>query len=166
MAMVRYSPFDSMWPLAMQDAMDRLLDESFSPAWRTNPFGVGRRFPVDIYEGQLNYVIEAALPGVKPEDLKVTATGDTITIRATSGYDEKDEKQAKEAKEARATDSKKPDAYVRRERYTGEMMRVIELPEPINSDKIKATYKHGVLTLEVPKAGESQTRKIDIAVKE
>ncbi len=163
MSMVRYSPFDSMWPLAMQDAMDRLLDESFSPAWRTDPFGAGRRFPVDVYEDQLNYVIEATLPGVRPEALKVTATGSTITIRATTGYDEKDEKQAKEA---RATDSKKPDAYVRRERYTGEMMRVIDLPEPINSEKIKATYKHGVLTLDVPKVGESQTRKIDIAVKE
>lgn len=169
MAIVRYSPFDSMWPLTMQDAVDRLLDESFSPAWRTNPFGVGRRFPVDIYEDELNYVIEASLPGVKPEDLKVTATGGTITIRATTGYDEKDGKQAKEAKEAKeakATEGKKPDAYVRRERYTGEMMRVVELPEPISSDKIKATYKHGVLTLDVPKAGESQTRKIDIAVKE
>lgn len=163
MSMVRYSPFDSMWPLTMRDAMDRLLDESFSPTGRMDLFGVGRRFPVDVYEDELNYLIEAALPGVKPEDLKVTATGSTITIRATTGHDEKQEKQEKEAK---ATDSKKTDAYVQRERYTGEMMRIIDLPESINADKITASYRHGVLTLDIPKAGESQTKKIDIAVKE
>ena len=163
MSMVRYSPFDSMWPLTMRDAMDRLLDDGFPPAWRMDLFGIGRRFPVDVYEDKLNYVIEASLPGVKPEDLKVTATGSTITIRATTGDDEKLEKQENGAK---ATDSKKPDTYVQRERYTGEMMRVIDLPESINADKITASYRHGVLTLDVPKAGESQTKKIDIAVKE
>ena len=163
MSMVRYSPFESMWPLTMRDAMDRLLDEGFQPAWRMDLFGIGRRFPVDVYEDKLNYVIEASLPGVKPEDLKVTATGSTITIRATTEHDEKQEKQEKEAK---ATDSKKTDAYVQRERYTGEMMRIIDLPEPVNADKITASYRHGVLTLDVPKAGESQTKKIDIAVKE
>jgi HSP20 family protein len=163
MSMVRYSPFDSMWPLTMRDAMDRLLDEGFQPAWRMDLFGIGRRFPVDVYEDKLNYVIEASLPGVKPEDLKVTATGSTITIRATTGHDEKQEKQEKEAK---ATDSKKTDTYVQRERYTGEMMRIIDLPESINADKITASYRHGVLTLDIPKAGESQTKKIDIAVKE
>ncbi len=160
MSMVRYSPFDPMWPLTMRDRMNRLLDGSFSPAGRIDLFGVGRRFPVDVYEDELNYMIEAALPGVKPEDLKVTATGSTITIRAGTEYDEGREQREEEDK---ATDSKKP---VRRERYTGEMMRVIDLPEPINAEKIKATYKHGVLMLEVPKVGESQTRKIDIAVKE
>lgn len=164
MSMVRYSPFDSMWPLTMRDAMDRLLlDEDFQPAWRMDLFGIGRRFPVDVYEDKLNYVIEASLPGVKPEDLKVTATGSAITIRATTGFDEKPEKHEKEAK---VTDSKKPDAYVQRERYAGEMMRIIDLPESINADKITASYKHGVLTLNIPKAGESQTKKIDIAVKE
>lgn len=166
MSMVRYSPFDSMWPLTMRDAMDRLLDDGFPPAWRMDLFGIGRRFPVDVYEDKLNYVIEASLPGVKPEDLKVTVTGSTITIRATTGYDEQQEKQEKQEKEAKATDSKKPDAYVQRERYTGEMMRIIDLPESINADKITASYRHGVLTLDVPKAGESQTKKIDIAVKE
>jgi len=163
MSMVRYSPFDAMWPLTMRDAMDRLLDESVSPTWRMDLFGIGRRFPVDVYEDELNYVIEAALPGVKPRDLKVTATGSTITIRATTEHDEKHEKPEKGAK---APEGKKPEAYVRRERYTGAMMRVIDLPEPINADKIKASYKHGVLTLEVPKAGESQTRMIDITVQE
>jgi hypothetical protein len=43
-----------MLPLTMRDAMDRLLDESFQPAWRMDLFGIGRRFPVDVYEDKLN----------------------------------------------------------------------------------------------------------------
>jgi HSP20 family protein len=150
----------------MQNAMDRLLDESISPTWRMDLFGVGRRFPVDVFEDESSYVIEAALPGVKPKDLKVSATGSTITIRATTEHDEKREQREQREKEAKAPESKRPDAYVRRERYTGAMMRVIDLPESINAEKIKASYQHGVLTLEVPKTGESQTRQIEIVVAE
>ena len=46
------------------------------------------------------------------------------------------------------------------------MTRVIDLPDLINPDKIKATYKHGVLILDVPKAGESKPKKVDITVAE
>jgi HSP20 family protein len=159
MSMTRYNPFDSTLPLTMHDAMDRLLEESFAPTWRTDLFGIGRGFPVDVYEDELNYVIEASLPGIKPDQLKVTATGNTITIRTTTEHDEKQEKKA-ESKD------KKSGSYVRRERYHGEMTRFIDLPDPISPDKITATYKHGVLTLEVPKAGESKPKKIDINVEE
>jgi len=159
MSMTRYNPFDSTLPLTMRDAMDRLLEESFAPTWRTDLFGVGRGFPVDVYEDELNYVIEASLPGIKPDQLKVTATGNTITIRATAEHDEKQEKKA-ESKD------KKSGSYVRRERFLGEMTRVIDLPDPISPDKIAATYKHGVLTLEIPKAAESKPKKIDIVVEE
>jgi HSP20 family protein len=164
MSMVRYSPFDAMLPLTMSDAMGRLLDEDFLPGWRMDLFDSGRRFPVDVYENESSYVIEAALPGVRPEDLKVTATGSTITIRATTRHDKKHDE--KDEEEARAPSSKKPNAYVQRERYTGEMLRVIELPELVTPEKVKAIYKHGVLTLEAPKATESPTRKIDIVVEE
>lgn len=159
MSMMRYNPFDAPLPLTLRDAMDRLLDESFPPAWRSDLFAIGRGFPVDVYEDEMHYIIEASMPGVNPDDLKVTATDSAITIRATSEYEEKQEKKA-EPKE------KKVGTYVRRERYTGEVTRVIDLPDPISPDKIKATYKHGVLTLEVPKATASKPKMVDIVVKE
>ena len=159
MSMIRYNPFDSTLPLTMRDAMDRLLEESFAPTWRTNLFAIGRGFPVDVYEDELHYVIEASMPGVKPEDLKVTATANAVTIRATTMRNEKDEKKA-EPKGKTSGD------YVRRERYSGEVTRVIDLPDAINPAKIKASYKHGVLTLEVPKVEEVTPRKIDIVVEE
>lgn len=158
MSIARYDPFDVM-PRTMREAMDRLLEQSFTPAWGTDLLAFGRGFPIDVYEDERNYVIEASLPGIKPEELKVTATGNAITIRANTAYDEKQQKKA-ETKDTRAG------AYVRRERYSGEIVRVVDLPDPITPDKIKATYKHGVLTLEVPKAGEAKPRKIEIAVEE
>lgn len=165
MSMIRYNPFDATLPLTMHDAMDRLLAESFSPTWRTELFGIGRGVPVDVYEDDMRYVIEASMPGVKPEDLKVTATGTTVTIRAMTASEEEPEKKA-DPKDTRDTRDMKSRSYVRRERFQGEMTRVIELPEPIMPDKITATYKHGVLTLEAPKVGESKPKKVNIVVEE
>lgn len=159
MSMIRYNPFDSTLPLTMRDAMDRLLEQSFAPTWRSDLYAIGRGFPVDVYEDELNYVIEASMPGVKPEDLKVTATANAVSIRATTTGLQKQEKAAEPK-------GKKTGDYVRRERYSGEVTRVIDLPDAINPAKIKASYKHGVLTLEVPKVEEVTPRKIDIVVEE
>jgi HSP20 family protein len=146
MSMARYSPFESLIPPALRD----------SSLWGLDLFGFGHHFPVDVYERENGFDIEASLPGVKPEDLKVTATSFTITIRATSGGSAEAEKKAEE-------EGKKGD-YVRRERYMGVMTRVIELPEAINPTKIKASYKHGVLTLEAPKAGATESASVNIEV--
>lgn len=162
MSMMRYNPFDSTLPLTMRDAMDRLLEESYAPTWGRDIFAIGRGFPIDVYEDELSYIVEASMPGVKPEELKVTATSTAITIRAHTAYDEKRDKKP-ETKEPK---DKKAGGYVRRERYTGEVTRVIDLPDLISPEKVKATYKHGVLTLEAPKAGEMKPRKVDIVVEE
>jgi HSP20 family protein len=143
----------------MHDWMDRMLEQD---TWRADLFAIGRGFPIDVFEEELRYIVEASMPGIKPEDLKVTATNAAITIRAITMSDEQEGKEGKEGDEK----DKKAKAYVRRERYSGEVTRVIDLPDLINPDKIKASYKHGVLTLEVPKAEEIKPRKVDIAIAE
>lgn len=162
MSLMRYDPFDVAFPTTMRNAVERLLEDSFAPRWGTDLFAIGRGFPIDVFEDETKYVVEASMPGVKPEDLKVTATNEAITIRATAAYDEKRgaEELPKEPKD------KKTGGYVRRERYSGEVTRVIDLPGPIAPDKIKATYKHGVLTLEVPKLSEVKSKKIEVTVEE
>lgn len=147
MTMARYSPFESLLPLMLRD----------STLWGPDLFGSSRGFPIDVYESETGFDIEASLPGVKPEDLKVTATSFTITIRATTGHTGEPEKKAEEK-------GKKAGDYVRRERYTGVMTRVIELPEAINPTRIKASYKHGVLKLEAAKAGEAESTSVNIEV--
>lgn len=136
--------------MRLRDAMERLFEDSFI---MSGPFSfpTGRMFPIDISENANNYVVEAALSGMKPEDIEITAMGDTLTIRATQKREEKTEKEGR---------------YVRQERYEGEMSRTITLPGTIDPDKVQATYEHGVLKLEIPKAQAQQSKRIQVQTKE
>lgn len=148
MTLILRDPVEAMMPL--REAMNRLFEESFiGPRFE---FLTPRTFPVDIYESEdkMYYVIEAALPGFKPEELHITALGDTLTISAVKKEEEKLEKEL----------------YVRRERYTGEMTRTFTLPTMVEIEKIEAVFEHGVLKLYIPKAEEVKPKEIPIKVKE
>jgi len=148
MTLILRDPFEAMMPL--REAMNRLFEESFiGPRFE---FLTPRTFPVDIYESEdkMYYVFEAALPGFKPEELHITALGDTLTISAVKKEEEKLEKEL----------------YVRRERYTGEMTRTFTLPTMVEIEKIEAVFEHGVLKLYIPKAEEVKPKEIPIKVKE
>ena len=148
MKLTRYEPFDALVPL--REAMNRLFEDSFVGS---SPFDFsleGRTFPVDVYETPERYTIEAGLPGVKPEDIQITALGDTLTIQATQKHEEK--------KETRN--------YVRRERSEGEISRTIALPTTIDAEKVEATYEHGVLKLHIPKVEAAKAKQIPVQTKE
>lgn len=150
MAMTRWDPVESVMPLPLRDVMSRLLEESFVPPRGLELFTVGRGFPIDIYETDNDYIVEAAMPGMKADAIQITAVGDTLTIRA------------KTAEEQEKKEEKGKGAYVRRERYSGDVTRTIELPSLINADKVEATYQHGILTLRVPKAEEVKPKTIPV----
>lgn len=147
MSMILKDPFDAFTPL--REAMNRLFEESFvGPRFE---FYFGRTFPLDIYESEdKQYVVEASLPGLKPEEMQITAEGDMLTIHVTRKEETKTEK----------------DAYVRRERYEGEMSRTITLPTAVEADKVQASYEHGILKLYIPKAEAVRPKQIPIQVKE
>ncbi|MBE3558839.1 MAG: Hsp20/alpha crystallin family protein [Ktedonobacteraceae bacterium] len=148
MSMVPRDPFDVFMPL--REAMNRLFEESFiSPRFELLTM---RTFPVDVYETEdkQQYVIEAALPGLKPEDIEVTAEDDTVCIRVAK----KEETKVKKG------------TYVRQERYEGAMSRTVVLPTAVDTAKVQATYEHGVLTLQAPKAEAVKPKQIPIRVKE
>jgi len=148
MTLIPRDPFEAMVPL--REAMNRMFEESFiGPRFQ---FLTPRAFPVDIYETEdkLQYVIEAALPGFKPEEVQVTAVGDTLTIFAAKKEEAKVEKGA----------------YMRQERYEGEMSRTFTLPTFIDTEKVQATFEHGVLKLYIPKVEEAKPKQISIKVKE
>jgi HSP20 family protein len=146
MSLMRRDPLEALMPL--REAMNRLFEESFV-GWpgRMEVFS-GRSFPVDVYESkdQKAYVVEAAIPGAKPEDITVSAMGDTLTISYKTRGEQKEEKPN----------------YVRRERYEGEMSRTITLPTQIQPEKVEATYEHGVLKLLVPKSEAAQPSQIPV----
>ena len=137
--------------MSLRQAMDRMFEESFLSPGRFALF-TGRTFPVDVYESkdQKEYVVEASLPGVKPEEIEITSSGDTLTITYATRGEEKVEKPK----------------YVRRERYEDEMSRTFTLPTQIDPEKVQATYEHGVLTLHVPKAETARPKQIPVKVKE
>lgn len=149
MSMMWKDPREALMPL--RDAVNRLFEESFIWPGRLEVF-TGRSFPVDVYEtkDQQGFVIEASLPGAKPEEISISAMGDTLTIHHATKGEEKVEKPN----------------YVRRERYEGEMTRTITLPTQIDPEKVQATYEQGVLKLQVPKSEAAKPKQITVKVKE
>ncbi len=103
---------------------------------------------VDIKEEANRYVVQADLPGVKPEDIEVTLQNGVLTIKG--------ERQT-EAKEEREN-------YKRIERFYGSFFRRFSLPESVEEEKIEANYDKGVLTVSIPKKPEVQPKKISVKV--
>jgi HSP20 family protein len=148
MSMMRRDPFDALMPL--REAMNRLFEESVvGPRFE---FFTGRSFPLDVYESQdkQQYIVEAALSGFKPEEIQVTAEGETLSIHTAKKEETNVEKGS----------------YVRRERYEGEMTRTVTLPALIDADKVQATYEHGVLKIAIPKSEAAKAKQIPIQAKE
>jgi len=147
---VRWDPFRDM--VSLRDAMDRLFDESF-----VRPRGEGamlagreRTLAVDVYETEDDLVVEASLPGIKPEEVDISVVGNTLTIKG-----EREEHREKE---------EEGKYYFREQRY-GAFQRSIGLPVEVNADKAEATFENGVLKLSLPKAEEAKPKHIQVQVK-
>ena len=99
----------------------------------------------DVKETEDGYELEMDLPGFKKEEVSVELNDGYITIRAAKGLDE-DEKEKKTGK------------YIRRERYNGACERSFYVGEGVTQQDIKASFKHGILKLDIPK---KEARKIE-----
>lgn len=133
----------------MQDKMDRL----FSPFWPNGDRELataGQWVPAaDLYEDKDQIVVKLELPGVRKEDVSISLTEDTLTIKG----ERKTEKE-----ETREN-------YYRLEGNYGSFLRMFELPRPVKSDAVKAEYKDGILRIVLPKAEETKAKEIKINVK-
>ena len=104
-------------------------------------------FPrVDIVETQNEIIIDADVPGIDLDNLKVTIENDMLTI------------SGKELAQEKTDDAR----YYRQERFSGEFVRKIQLPSSIDQDEIKATNANGVLTITIPKKASAQAHTIEI----
>src|SRR5690606_573130 len=101
---------------------------------------------LDVQEDDASYRITAELPGVRKEDIQVTAEGNQVTIEA----EVKHEESSKERKQ------------VHTERYFGKTYRSFSLPKPIDGTKCTASYDSGVLTLTLPKKNDGTSTRIAI----
>jgi HSP20 family protein len=130
--------------------MDRLLEDAFvmprgsgGEGWSGQAGGPS----MDIYEEGDNLVVEAQLPGIKPEDVDVTLEQGVLTI---SGKMEREEER-------------KERNYLIRERQSGRFNRSMRLPASYNPDACQADFDNGVLRLTFPKAEEARPRRISIS---
>jgi HSP20 family protein len=146
MSMIRRaSPFGEL--LSLRQAMDRLFEDSFvRPRESQQPEG-GFAMPLDVYATPDALVVEAALPGVKPDDVEISLLGDTLTIAATSGSEQRTEEGG----------------YLYQEVRRGRFSRTVTLPSNLKADSTTATYEHGMLRLSIPKAEAAKPRQIRIS---
>ena len=101
---------------------------------------------IDVYQTDTDVVIKSTIAGVKPEDLDVSIVNDMITIRG-------ERKQEEEIHE---------ENYYYQECYWGSFSRSIILPIDVMPDKIEASMKNGILTIRMPKADNTRTKKIQV----
>jgi HSP20 family protein len=132
----------------LRRATDRLLEDPWlrPMSWLRHEATLWPR--VDVYSTDEEHVVEAALPGVKPDDVKVTLEGEVLTIRASYKH------------AADRTES----GYSLHELHEGEFCRSLSLPGGIRPDRARARFEDGLLKVTVPRAEESKPRRIEVKV--
>lgn len=139
----------------MRDEMNRVYESNRrtpGDAWRLAflPGYGARRYPrINLFDRENAYQIEALAPGLDPEKVNVSVTGNMLTI---SG------------EKVRTNGDVKPESYHRSERATGKFVRTIEMPGEINADGVEAEYKNGILIVTAPKTEKALPRKIEVKV--
>jgi HSP20 family protein len=143
--LIRFEPVREM--ITLREAMDHLFDEAF-----TRPFGLttGLQDPsVDLYQTDNDVIVRATLPGLKSEDIQISARGDKLTLKG-------------EFKEKAETKEK---SYHLREQRYGAFERTLSLPTEVVADEARAEFEDGILTITLPKAEEVKPKVITVKAK-
>ena len=144
MAMQRWDPFSEM--TSLRDAMSQLFERSLVPPMGT--FGRMLTAPMAVHAEGDNYVIEMALPGVKPDAVEVSVLGNQLTVRGEFPGAVEEQQQGRQ--------------QLHRELPRGQFERTVTLPTEVDADKAQARFEHGMLQLTVPKAEAAKRRRITI----
>jgi len=143
-SLTRWDPFREM--VIMRDTMDRLFDNFFSRSPLDWEPSFSRELALDVVENPDEYVVKASIPGINPDDLEITFTEKTLTIKG----------------EVKAEEETDDTHYHLRERRYGRFSRSISLPRGVDADAIEANYEAGVLTLRLPKVEEVKPKRISV----
>jgi HSP20 family protein len=150
----RVTPARALSPF---DEMDRMFDSFFPRGWlrpsrwewpslgELAPFE-GKMPKVDVIDRDDEVLVRAEIPGVDKKDLDISMTENSVTIKGSTRREEKEEKGN----------------YYRCEISSGAFTRTVALPGDVNADKAKATFKDGMLELNIPKVEKSKRRSIKV----
>ena len=143
--LIRWEPMREM--MTLREAMDRLFDDAFTrPINNINNWGAPA---IDLYQTDNDVVVKAALPGLKTEDVQISITGDVLTLKGEF-------KQNNEVKETTY--------HIKEQRY-GSFERSVMLPTDVQSEKAKAEFENGILTVTLPKAEQVKPKTITVKAK-
>lgn len=153
MSLIRYQiPELAAWPSfdrwsTLRDDLNSLFE---SPFWsgfaRTGELFSGWSPALDLYQNNDNVVAVVELPGMRKEDIEISLHEGMLTI---SGE--------------RKTESMNGEKAERSERYVGKFRRSITLPARVDTNKVSATYRDGILTVTLPKAEEAKPKQIQVS---
>ena len=147
MNLIRWQPFTEL--MSLRQAMERLFEDSFiQPLHIWTELRRGE-LPVDMYQTKNEVVVKAALPGVKPEEVDISITGDIVTIKG----EHKEEQETKE------------ENYLHREQRYGAFSRSVTVPVQVKGDKAEAAFEDGILILTIPKDEEAKPKQIKVKAK-
>ena len=138
--LVKWQPFGSLF--SNHDAFGNLLDTAL-------PVRAHELAPrIEVRENEKSYYIDAELPGVEKEDFKLNVENNILTLEG----------------EKKLVQDEKAEAYYRSERRYGAFRRSFRLTDGVDSGKIKANFKNGVLSIEIPKTEKAKPKQIDIKI--
>jgi HSP20 family protein len=133
--------------MTLREAMNHLFDDAFTRP--LNISAVSAMPAIDLYQTDDEIVIKAALPGIKPDEVQISVTGDVLTLRG----------------EFKRQDEQKEATWHIREQRAGIFERSLALPTEVQTDKSKADFENGILTITLPKAETVKPRTINIRAK-
>lgn len=118
------------------------------PSWGELTRPLERMGPrVDVIDREEEVVVRAEIPGVRKEDLDVTLAENAVTIRGSTGFEEREEQGE----------------YYRAEMARGDFLRTVGLPSAVDPDQCSAEFRDGILTLRMPKISRGKRRRVPIA---
>lgn len=147
MELVPWRPFGTLGS-ARKD-LDSLWNRFFSETPSMGAFTEEWLPSVDISETKKNFIGKAELPGLDAKDVKVSLSGDLLTIKG----------------EKKREEEEKDEHHHYIERYSGSFQRSFQLPTSVKGDKVEATFEKGVLKVTIPKVEEAEKKEIEIKVK-
>jgi HSP20 family protein len=141
-----WTPFDRL--TSLRDEVNRLFDSSFPGVNRDGGLFNGWAPALDVYQDKDHVFVKAELPGLKKEEIGISLHDGVLSI---SGERKREE------------ETKKGDNF-RSERFFGRFHRSVALPTAVDSGKVSAAYKDGILTVTLPKAEEAKPKQIEVNV--
>lgn len=146
MTITRFTPFNDV--AVLQNRLNGIFSD-FARTNDTESLSAGSFVPaVDVYEDAQKLALRIEIPGVKPEEVDIRVENNTLTVKGVRNFSS-DEKEQN---------------YHRIERRFGSFVRTFTLPQTVDTEQVKATAEHGVLTIELAKKAEAKPKQIKVEV--